>query len=63
MEGTVGVLKFTISNLQANKSKDPTASLIGSNGAATLGSAFLVNYNSSQVVKLIAFSLVWFNAT
>ena len=43
MESTVGVFELTVSNLQANKSKDPTVSLIGSNGAATLASAFLIN--------------------
>lgn len=43
MEGTVGVLELTVSNLLANKAKDPTVSLMGSSGIATLGSAFWVN--------------------
>lgn len=43
MEGTVGVLELTVRNLLANKSKDPTVSLMGSNGVDTLGSAFWVN--------------------
>lgn len=43
MEDTVSVLELTVSNLQANKSKDPTVSITSRNGAGTLGSTFLVN--------------------